>query len=129
MNRATLERFGVELTDSQKLIPVSPGSFATTKIDTAGTPLSKSPLEPKKTIFRATPDQIKAAQRLLKSLSEYTGDETGKLDEPTRGALRRFQDATGLKITGTLNPATLRKMDIELTVKQKVGLSVATPAN
>ena len=29
LNRATLEKFGVTLTDAQKAIPVSPGSYAT----------------------------------------------------------------------------------------------------
>jgi len=131
LNRATLEKFGVELTDSQKLIPVSPNSFATpatdkssTKTTTSDKPSSKTTTP--KTVFRATTDQIKAAQKLLKTKSMYAGDETGKLDEATRDGLKKFQDANGLKVTGTLNQVTLEKMGIELTDKQKADAAAVT---
>jgi len=70
-------------------------------------------------VFRATADQIKQAQAILKQRNFYSGEQTGKLDDPTRGGLKKFQEAEGLKITGTLNKLTLEKMNITLTDKQK----------
>lgn len=70
-------------------------------------------------VFRATKDQIKQAQTLLKSRNLYGGEITGKLSDETRDGLREYQKAEGLKVTGTLNRATLEKMNIGLTEKQK----------
>ena len=70
-------------------------------------------------IFRATADQIKQAQAMLKQRGFYDGAQAGKLDTGTRAGLRKYQQAEGLKVTGTLNKATLVKMGITLTEKQK----------
>jgi peptidoglycan hydrolase-like protein with peptidoglycan-binding domain len=70
-------------------------------------------------VFRANKDQINQAQAILKSRGFYGGEQIGKLDEPTREGLRKYQQAEGLKVTGTLNKITLQKMDIALTEKQK----------
>jgi peptidoglycan hydrolase-like protein with peptidoglycan-binding domain len=70
-------------------------------------------------VFRATKEQINQAQALLKSRGFYAGDQVGKLDDATREGLRKYQQAEGLKITGTLNKITLEKMNITLTEKQK----------
>jgi peptidoglycan hydrolase-like protein with peptidoglycan-binding domain len=70
-------------------------------------------------IFRATMDQIKQAQALLKQRNFYSGDQTGKLDDATRAGLKQYQQAEGLKVTGTLNRVTLEKMGVALTDKQK----------
>jgi hypothetical protein len=59
------------------------------------------------------------AQRTLKAKGLYTGDESGKLDDATRDGLKKYQEANGVKVTGTLNQVTLEKMGIELTEKQK----------
>ena len=74
---------------------------------------------PRKPPFRANKDQIKQAQALLKTRSFYAGEETGKLDDDTRAGLKKYQEAEGLKVTGTLNKVTLEKMAITLTDKQK----------
>jgi peptidoglycan hydrolase-like protein with peptidoglycan-binding domain len=71
-------------------------------------------------IFRATADQIKQAQVILKQRNFYSGEETGKLDADTRAGLKKYQQAESLKVTGTLNKVTLEKMGIALTEKQKV---------
>jgi len=120
LNRATLEKFGVELTDAQKAIPASPNSFA--KPDEPKT-TTKTEKTSTKTIFRATADQVKAAQKALKDKSMYSGEQSGKLDDATRDGLKKYQDANGLKVTGTLNQATLEKMGIALTDKQKAAAS------
>lgn len=70
-------------------------------------------------VFRATKGQIKQAQAMLKGRGLYAGEETGKLDPDTRAALKKYQEAEGVKVTGTLNKATLEKMNIALTDKQK----------
>jgi hypothetical protein len=125
LNRATLEKFGVELTDAQKAIPVSPNSFASADDKTAKAKSSPKTASTKSssntTIFRATSDQVKSAQKVLKDKSMYGGDQSGKLDDATRDGLKKYQEANGLKVTGTLNQATLEKMGIELTDKQKGG--------
>jgi peptidoglycan hydrolase-like protein with peptidoglycan-binding domain len=135
LNRATLEKFGVELTDSQKLIPVSPGSFASDETKTtksakstssSTTTASTGDKTKKPAPFRANADQIKAAQKLLKEGKMYTGEETGKLDDGTRDGLKKYQEANGVKVTGTLNAATLEKMGIALTDAQKAN-AAATP--
>ncbi len=70
-------------------------------------------------VFRATKEQINQAQALLKSRGYYGGEQLGKLDDATREGLRKYQQAEGLKVTGTLNKVTLEKMNIALTDKQK----------
>ena len=70
-------------------------------------------------VFRATKEQVKQAQAILKQRAFYAGEPTGKLDDATRAGLRKYQEAEGLKVTGTLNAATLQKMNVTLTDKQK----------
>lgn len=70
-------------------------------------------------VFRATKEQVKQSQEILKQRGFYAGDLTGKLDAATRDGLKKYQEAEGLKVTGTLNAATLQKMNVALTDKQK----------
>jgi len=70
-------------------------------------------------VFRATKGQINQAQAILKERGFYAGAQLGKLDDATRDGLRKYQQAEGLKVTGTLNKLTLEKMNIPLTDKQK----------
>lgn len=110
LNRATLEKLGIELTDSQKEVPVNQNDFA--KADD-GSP------KPKRTIFRASKEQIIKVQSMLKTKSLYDGEETGKLNTATRAAIREWQDQNSVGSTGTLNKETLLAMGIDLTDKQK----------
>jgi peptidoglycan hydrolase-like protein with peptidoglycan-binding domain len=122
LNRATLEKMGIALTDKQKAIPVSSNSYASA--DTAKSRKSRSAGGEetiKRNVFRATKEQIMEAQKRLKTGGLYSGEETGKLDDPTREGLKKYQEANGLKATGTLNQVTLDKMGIALTDKQKGG--------
>ena len=120
LNRATLEKMGIELTESQKAIPVSESSF-TAPGDVAGMKkTSKSGSSAKRPApFRANTDQIKAAQKILRDGKMLAGGEDGKLDDPTRVGLGKYQEANSLRVTKTLNAATLEKMGIALTDKQK----------
>ncbi len=70
-------------------------------------------------IFRANKDQINQAQAILKQRGFMTGDATGKLDTATRAALKKYQGAESLRVTGTLNRVTLEKMNITLTERQR----------
>ena len=90
------------------------------KSTNGSTSSNKSTNANRKPIFRATADQIKQAQAILKQRSFYNGDQTGKLDTDTRDGLKKYQQAEGLKVTGTLNKVTLEKMGIALTDKQRV---------
>jgi len=125
LNRATLEKFGVELTDKQKEIPVSPNSYADGKGDSSGkssksNSTSSAEDKPKRAApFKANKEQVMAAQKLLKQQSMYSGEITGKFDDEFRGGLKKFQESKGMKVTGTLNAATLEQMGIPLTDKQK----------
>ncbi|MDQ3040825.1 MAG: peptidoglycan-binding protein [Acidobacteriota bacterium] len=114
LNRATLEKMGIELTDKQKEIPVSPNSLASAETDK---PTDST--KPKRTIFRASKEQIMEAQKMLKTNNFYAGEATGKLDDATRDGLKKYQAANAVSPTGTLNQVTLEKMGIALTDKQK----------
>jgi peptidoglycan hydrolase-like protein with peptidoglycan-binding domain len=87
-------------------------SSSTSSVTNGGTAKRKPP-------FRATKDQIKQVQGILKQRGFYAGEETGKLDDNTRAGLRKYQEAENIKITGTLNKLTLEKMGVTLTDKQK----------
>lgn len=113
LNRATLEKMNVELTDAQKAIPVSESSFATKDENKSTETKKRGP------VFRANKEQIMEAQKMLKEKGMYAGEQTGKLDDATRQGLKKFQEANGAKVTGTLNKETLEKMGIALTDKQK----------
>ncbi len=92
----------------------TPNSPATSGNDNASAaPKKRGP------VFRANKEQIKLAQGILKQRGFYAGEATGKLDPDTRGGLRKYQEAEGLKVTGTLNRVTLEKMSIVLTDRQK----------
>lgn len=131
LNRATLEKFGIELTETQKKSPVLESSFAkaedekkptattTAAKSTSGPTASTSDTVKKPAPFRANVDQIKEAQKILRDGKMLTGGGDGKLDDATRNGLGKYQEANGLKVTKTLNAATLEKMSIALTDKQK----------
>jgi peptidoglycan hydrolase-like protein with peptidoglycan-binding domain len=112
LNRATLEKMGIALTDKQKEIPVDPKSLASAD----GDKMTKTKRGP---VFRATKEQVTEAQKMLKEKNLYSGEATGKLDPATRASLKAYQEANELKGTGTLNKVTLEKMGIALTDKQK----------
>lgn len=124
LNRATLEKFGVELTDSQKAIPVDPNSFASASGDdskkTKSTKTEKSGDKPKRAApFRATNEQLIALQRVLKAENLFTGEADGKRSDDFKAAVKKFQAAKGLNATGGVNAETLKAAGVELTDQQK----------
>lgn len=124
-DKATLEKMSITLTEAQGG-PSAPAKSAATSSaatsSTASSPATKS--GPKKPApFRANEDQIKAAQKVLVEGKMLTGDQTGKLDDATREGLKKYQEANKLKVTGTLNAATLEKMGITLNDAQKANVA------
>lgn len=129
-DKATLEKMNIALTESQGgaatsakagTTAASTKQAATSTQSTASTAASSGPKKPAP--FRAIEDQIKAAQKILIDGKMYTGEQTGKLDDPTRDGLKKYQDANKLKVTGTLNATTLEKMGIALTDSQKANVA------
>ncbi|MBV9242531.1 MAG: peptidoglycan-binding protein [Acidobacteria bacterium] len=121
LNRATLEKFGVPLTEAQKAIPASSGSYAGATDTKSGGASTDGPKRPAP--FRANKDQIATAQKVLRDAKLLTGGEEGKLDATTRDALKKYQEANKLKVTGTLNAVTLEKMGITLTDAQRANVA------
>lgn len=113
LNRATLEKMNIVLTDSQMEIPANPNDTASADDANKTAATKRGP------VFRASKDQITEVQTKLKTANLYAGEATGKLDDPTREAIKKWQTANSVKATGTLNKETLEKMGIELTEKQK----------
>jgi peptidoglycan hydrolase-like protein with peptidoglycan-binding domain len=111
LNRATLEKMEIALTDAQSEIPVNPKDLASA--------VSKEETKTRGPVFRASKEQIMQVQQMLKMKNLYSGEETGKLDVDTRAGIKSWQKANGVKETGTLNKETLEAMKIELTDKQK----------
>lgn len=112
LNRATLEKMDIELTDRQKEIPVDPRHLA-------GADERDADRKPRRKAFRPTREQITQAQEKLSAGGLYRGEPTGRYSPEFRRAVRDFQSANGLKRKGSLNRATLEKMDIELTAGQR----------
>lgn len=112
LNRATLEKMGVELTDRQKEIPVNPNSFA-------GKGDKKKGKKVRRRSFRPTKTQITDAQTKLKAGGMFGGEVTGKYSKDFRAVLKNYQENNGLTKTGRLDEGTLVKMEIPLTDKQK----------
>lgn len=114
LNRATLEKMNIPLTDTQKAMPYDESKYTASETQTPeGGKTKRAP------VFRATKEQVAEAQKMLKDKGLLTEEPTGKLDDATRAALRKFQEQNGVKVTGTLNRVTLEKMNIALTDRQK----------
>src|ERR671932_1032516 len=112
MRRLNLSAFALAL--------LTVGAHAQTNSSTtAAKPANTNARASRPPIFRANKDQITQAQTILKQRQFYSGDATGKLDDATREGLKKYQQAEGLKVTGTLNAATVEKMNIAMTDKQK----------
>ena len=136
-NQATLEKMNIALTDKQKGVTTEAtttesktaktATAAKTETTSAETTATTTATK-KPAIFRATADQIKAAQKILRDGKMLTGGEDGKLDDPTRDGLKKYQEANGVKVTGTLNAATLDKMGVPLTDKQKADAAATAEA-
>ena len=135
LNRATLEKMGITLTDKQKLIPVDPKTIASAsskpktmkpaaKPDTSEKMPSDGPKRPAP--FTANKDQITALQTKLKEAKLFSGEANGERSDDLKEGIKKYQTDNALKSTGGINAATLEKMGIALTDKQKDQVAAQT---
>jgi len=71
-----------------------------------------------------TPDRIGEIQAALGKDGAYSGVPTGKWDDSTTGALRKYQSAHGLSPTGKLDALTLEKLGLG---SETAGVAPPTP--
>lgn len=128
LNRATLEKMEIKLTEKQAEIPVDPKHLATSSGETkssktsekASTTKTDTTTGPKRPApFQATKDQIIELQTKLKDAKLFAGNADGARSDALKDAVKKYQAANGLNATGGINAATLEKMSIALTEKQK----------
>jgi len=115
-DKATLAKMGIPLTDKQKGIE-TPSSSKSSSSSSSNGETKHSP------IFRATKEQIAALQKVLKDAKLFSGAADGERSDELKEAVKKYQEANGLKATGGINGATLEKAGIALTDSQKAGMS------
>ena len=137
LNRATLEKMGIALTDKQKGIPVNPAHLAssssgtkstkTTEKSTTPKPEPKATDGPKRPApFSANKEQIASLQKVLKEGKMFAGEANGERSDELKDSIKKYQEANALKVTGGINAATLEKAGIALTDKQKEQVAAQT---
>jgi peptidoglycan hydrolase-like protein with peptidoglycan-binding domain len=89
--------------------PVAAQSSASKKKKTA----SKSKKKPKISSQKApTADRIREIQSALKNQGAYDGELTGKWDDSTVDAMKKYQENRGLNPTGKIDALTLNKLGL-----------------
>jgi Putative peptidoglycan binding domain len=71
-----------------------------------------------------TPDRINEIQGALAKNGAYTGTPTGKWDDPSVEAMKKFQASHGLNPTGKMDALTLQKLGLG---SGTAGMGVPTP--
>jgi peptidoglycan hydrolase-like protein with peptidoglycan-binding domain len=69
-------------------------------------------VQPATETIRLTPDVVRAAQQSLNDEGYKSGTSDGKMGPVTRGAIRKYQQDKGLKVTGTLDESTLTHLNV-----------------
>jgi len=77
--------------------------------------------QPADTQITLTSVEVKAVQQALFSRGFLQSKPSGKLDAETRQALRDFQTAKDIEVTGKIDAATLDKLEITLPLEQSAG--------
>lgn len=73
-----------------------------------------------------TPDRISEIQQALAKDGSYTGTPSGKWDESTQSALRKFQESHGLNPTGKLDAKSLQQLGLG---SPTAGVAAPLPSN
>ncbi len=118
-DKPTLAKMNIPLTDKQKGIASSSGSSSSKASSSSSS--SEGPKRPGP--FQATKEQITSLQSKLKEAKLFSGEADGERSDELKEAVKKYQDANGLKATGGINGATLEKMGIALTDKQKANVA------
>jgi len=71
-----------------------------------------------------TPDRISEIQEALAKKGAFAGTATGKWDDDTVGAMKKFQASNGLNPTGKLDAPTLQRLGLG---SQTAGLAAPSP--
>jgi len=71
-----------------------------------------------------TPDRINEIQGALAKKGVYAGEPSGKWDDSTVEAMRKFQSTHGLNPTGKMDALTLQKLGLG---SETAGMGVPTP--
>lgn len=66
------------------------------------------------TDLRAGDSTVLRAQRILQQRGYYRGEVDGIMGSQTAAAIRRYQVAENLRVTGQLNPQTIRSLGLPL---------------
>lgn len=66
------------------------------------------------TDVRAGDSSVRDAQRMLQQQGYYRGTVDGVIGSQTAAAIRRYQVAENLRVTGQLNPQTARSLGLPL---------------
>jgi len=72
------------------------------------------------------PDRISEIQQALAKGGSYTGTPSGKWDDSTQEALRKFQEAHGLNPTGKLDARSLQQLGLGSSI---AGVAPPAPSN
>jgi murein L,D-transpeptidase YcbB/YkuD len=98
---ANLRSWAVDLLDDNSPTPLGMTVKQKLKEGSVTLPSQPSPLDTA---------NFRLAQRYLKRLSYYQGDETGAMDDALFQAIKRFQKENGLEVDGYPGGQTIRKM-------------------
>lgn len=106
----------------------SHSSGATSAKKTAGSHSSKSSRRRKSKKVKGqtapTPERINQIQEALASKGAFAGTPTGKWDDSTVDAMKKFQASSGLTPTGKLDALTLQKLGLG---SETAGVAPPTP--
>jgi peptidoglycan hydrolase-like protein with peptidoglycan-binding domain len=73
-------------------------------------------------------DAILSAQKKLQKLGYYGGQPDGQYGSQTAAAIRRYQVANNLKVTGDLTPQTLESLGISAPARQSAPSAKPAPS-
>ena len=102
----------------------SSSSGSTSKKKSSGKKSSSKKSKKVKGQAAPTPDRITEIQEALARKGALDGVPSGKWDDSTTGALRKFQSSNGLNSTGKLDALTLQKLGLG---SETAGLAAPTP--
>lgn len=119
-DRSTLDKMGIALTDSQKGIPTTTSKTPSKDTKPPKTTTATTTDGPKRPApFTANKDQITELQKVLIAGKMFSGEANGERSDGLKDAVKKYQEANTLKVTGGINAAVLEKAGIALTDKQK----------
>jgi peptidoglycan hydrolase-like protein with peptidoglycan-binding domain len=104
----------------------SAGSSSKTAHKTSGKSSSRKNSKTKKVKGQAapTPERINEIQAALAKKGAYDGEPSGKWDESTTDAMRKFQTSHGLNPSGKLDAPTLQRLGLG---SETAGVAAPTP--